>query len=239
HPLYRASTAVFVRQNGKLAIVPMNPLDKAGKPPLNLEHGVFPIEAGKGLTQPLTSAGGSQKWETVKSPPRNALKSGLVSTTAPERTSRTLLAGNSSARIASSGRNSCIVYNPSEHRFVSGTAAPLSQREGRETFAERNAPGAMRNNHIIEGERNNSSRETGMRVPAAPISARATAPPSRSMTPPPAPRSSFGGGGYRGGGTVFSPGGGGGGGFSRGSSAPSVSAPHVSAPSGGGGGRPH
>src|ERR1700723_414132 len=31
HPVYRASTAVFVRQNGKLGIVPMHPLDKEGK----------------------------------------------------------------------------------------------------------------------------------------------------------------------------------------------------------------
>ncbi|MGC1615737.1 MAG: FecR family protein [Candidatus Acidiferrum sp.] len=234
HPLYRASTAVFVRQNGKLGIVPMNPLDKAGKPPLNIEHGVFSLDAVKGTTQPLMPAG-AQRWETVKSPPHDALRSALVAASAPERTSRTLLEGSGGTRIASVSRNSSIVYDSREHRFVNGNAAPLSQKEGREAFAERNASGVLRNEHIIEGQRNGSSRGPGARVPAGPISARATAPPSRSMAPPPAPRSSFGGGGgFRGGGSS------GGGGFSRGSSAPSAPASHVSAPSaGGGGGRPH
>ncbi|MFI5094731.1 MAG: FecR family protein [Candidatus Acidiferrum sp.] len=234
HPLYRASTAVFVRQNGKLGIVPMNPLDKAGKPPLNLEHGVFSLEAGKTLTQPLMPGGGVQKWETLKSPPRDALRSGLVATNAPERTSRSIFAGSSGTRIVPSGHGSSIVYDPREHRFVNANAAPPSLREGTEAVAGRNEPRGLRSDHVMAVERNNSPRGSGTRVPAGPFSARATTPPSRSMSPPPAPRSSFGGG-YRGGGTANS----GGGGFSRGSSAPSAPAPHVSAPSGGGGGRPH
>ena len=217
----------------------MNPLDKNGKPPLNLQHGVFSLEAGKGVAQPITPAGGAQKWETVKSPPRDALKSGLVAASAPARTSRTLLEGPNGTRTVSVNRNSSIAYDPLGRRFVNAKALPPSLRNGKEAFADRNAPGASRNNHIVEGVRNNPSREAGMRVPTGPISARATAPPSRSMTPPPAPRSSFGGAASaRGGDTGFSRGSGGGG-FSRGSSAPSVSAPHVSAPSGGGGGRPH
>jgi hypothetical protein len=93
-------------------------------------------------------------------------------------------------------------------------------------------PGAIRNERVVEAGRNNVPRETSQRIPAAPTSARASAPPSRSIAPPPAPRSS-GGGEFRGGGPAF----GGGGGSSRGSAAPSAPAPHVSAPSGGG--RPH
>src|SRR5271156_5454660 len=81
HPLYRATTAVFVRQNGQLAIVPMHPLDKEGKTPLNLEHGVFSTEPARNAMQPALSAAGGQKWETVKSPPHEALNSGLVATT--------------------------------------------------------------------------------------------------------------------------------------------------------------
>ncbi|MGC2526390.1 MAG: FecR family protein [Candidatus Acidiferrum sp.] len=237
HPLvYRASTAVFVRQNGKLGIVPMNPLDKAGKPPLNLEHGVFSLDAGKGVAQPFMPVAGAQKWETVKSPPRNALPGSLVASTAPERTSRTILEGANGIRDVSLSRNSSIVYNPLEHRFVSAIAAPPSLREGTEARNWKNESGALRNDRLAEEGRNNPPRAANARVPEGSTSARAMAPPSRSMTPPPAPRSSFGGGGYRGGGGESL----GGGGFSRGSSAPSVSAPHVSAPSGGGGGgRPH
>jgi hypothetical protein len=236
-PLYRASTAVFVRQNGKLGIVPMNPLDKPGKTPRNMEHGVFSAEPTRSAMAPVLSAAGSQKWQTLKSPPRDALSSGLVATTAPVRTSRSILDGSSGARIVSHGANSSIAYDPREHRFVNGNSAPPAVGGSTAVLTQRNAQGAVNNDRIIEGGRNTAPRGTSMRVPVAPSSARATAPPSRSIAPPPAPRSSSGGGGYRGGGTVFT----GGGSSSRGSSAPSAPAPHVSAPSprASGGGRPH
>lgn len=231
-PLYRASTAVFVRQDGKLGIVPMSPLDKPGKPPLNLEHGVFSPEAATSIRQPLLStASGSEKWETVKSPSSRALESSLIPSTMPERTSRSILDGPNGTRIVSLSRNSSIMYNPLEHRFVSASAASSPVREGTDVRASRNGSAAMSNDPRAEEGRNNPARAAGARLPDGFASARATAPPSRAMVPPPAPRSSFGGGG----GGEFSSGGG----FSRGSSAPSGSASHVSAPSGGGGGRPH
>jgi FecR protein len=237
-PVYRATTAVFVRQNGKLGVVPMHPLDKNGKTPLNLEHGVFSAEPARNTTAPVLSAAGGQKWETVKSPPRDALTSSLVTTTAPVRTSRTTLEGSSGTRIVSLSHDSSIVYDPREHRFVNTNAAPSAVAAGSEAIAEKNAPGGIRNDHIVEGPRNNSPSGTTTRVPITPTSARSTAPPSRTTPPPPpAPRTSSGGGGYRGGGTESASGGGG---SSHGSSAPSASAPHVSTPSAsGGGGRPH
>jgi hypothetical protein len=234
HPIYRATTAVFVRQNGKLGVVPMHPLDKSGKTPLNLEHGVFSAEPGRNATSPMLSVAGGQKLETVKSPPRDALSSGLVSTTAPARTSRTILEGSGGARVVSLSHDSSIVYDPREHRFVNTNAAPVSARGGPEALTEKNVPGVSRNDHIVEGLRNNPPSGTTTRVPIAPTSARTTAPPSRSIAPPPAPHTSSGG--YRGGTASASVGGG----SSRGSAAPSAPAPHVSTPSaGGGGGRPH
>jgi hypothetical protein len=235
-PVYRASTAVFVRQNGKLGVVPMNPLDKPGKTALNLEHGVFSAEPTRSAAPPILSTAGGQKWETLKSPPRDALSSGLVATTPPVRTSRTILEGSSGARIDSHSANSSIVYDPHEHRFVNTNSAPPTVGGSTAVLTERNTPGVVNNDRIKEGGRNTPPRGTSMRVPVAPSSARASAPPPRSIAPPPAPRSSSSGGSYRGGGTVFS--GGGGGGSSRGSSAPATPAPRVSAPSGGGG-RPH
>src|SRR5579859_1931019 len=235
-PLYRASTAVFVRQNGKLGIVPMNPLDKPGKTPLNMEHGVFSAEPTRSATAPVLSAAGNQKWQTLKSPPRDALNSGLVATTAPVRTSRSILDASSGARIVSHSASSSIVYDPREHRFVNTNSAPPAVGRSTAVLTQRNTQGALNNDHVME-RGNILPPGTSMRVPAASSSARITVPRSRSMAPPPAPRSSSGGGGYRGGGSVFT--GGGGGGYSRGSSAPSAPAPHVSAPSGGGGGRPH
>ncbi|HJX95452.1 MAG TPA: DUF6600 domain-containing protein, partial [Candidatus Acidoferrum sp.] len=228
-PLYRATTAVFVRQNGQLAVVPMHPLDKNGKTPLNLEHGVFSVDPARNATVPALSASGGQKWETVKSPQRDALSGGLVATTAPVRTSRTLIEGSSGTRIVSLNHDSSITYDPHEHRFVNNNAAPPSVRET-EPLAGKNVPGGARNDHITQIP----PTVTATRVASASAPARATAPPSRSMAPPPAPRSSSSGGG---GGTYS-----GGGASSRASSAASSSASHASASSsggGGGGGRPH
>src|SRR5256886_12014980 len=38
-PIYHPVTGVFVRQSGKIGVVPMHPLDQKGKTPLNLERG--------------------------------------------------------------------------------------------------------------------------------------------------------------------------------------------------------
>jgi hypothetical protein len=229
HPLYRATTAVFVRQNGQLGVVPMNPLDKEGKTPLNLEHGVFSVNPASNAREPLRSASAEQKWETVKSPQRDALTNGLVATTAPVRTSRTLIEGSGGTRIVALSHDSSITYDPREHRFVNSNAAPTSMRAAG-VVAEKNGPGDMRNDHIAQ----NPPTVTATRASATSAPARAAAPPSRSIPPPPAPRSSGGGGGS----SAFS----GEGASSRASSAASASsASHASAPSSGGsgGGRPH
>jgi hypothetical protein len=202
----------------------MNPLDKEGKTPLNLEHGVFSIHPASNAVEPVLSASAGQKWETVKSPPRDALSGGLVATTAPVRASRTLIEGSSGTRNVSLSHDSSITYDPREHRFVNSNAVTPSSRET-EAPAEKNGLGNARNDHIGQ----NASTVTASRPPSA--SARAAAPPSRSIPAPPAARSSSSGGG---GGSAFS----GEGASSHASSASSAS--HASAPSsGGGGGRPH
>ena len=250
HPLYRASTAVFVRQNGKLGVVPMNPLDKRGKTPINLPHGVFTSELVKGRTE-LMSSGSGEKWQTVKSPPREALSNSLAASTAPTRLTRSILDGSSATRAVALGRDSSIVYDPAEHRFVSTNAAqPASSRE--ERASPNNGQSALRDNHIEVGSR---SVNLPTRATSASMPPRASAPPARNLTPPPAPHSSVGGmggggggggggigggvggGGYRGGGSERV---GGAGGGSHASSASSAPAAHASAPAAsGGGGRPH
>jgi hypothetical protein len=233
-PLYRATTAVFVRQNGKLGVVPMHPLDKDGKTALNLEHGVFSTEPARNAMSPAVTPAGGQKWETLKSAPREALSGGLVATTAPVRTSRTLVEGSGGTRVVSLNHDSSIVYDAREHRFVNTNAASSSGRNTTTIVGTNGAEGA-RNEHIVEGPRANPLGGNNNRVPSAPTSARVTAPPSRSIPAPPAPRSGGGSGGYRGGSESAS------GGSSRGSSASSASASHASAPAsgGGGGGRAH
>src|SRR5215471_4067108 len=114
-PVYRPVTAVFVHNNNTLGIVPMHPLDAKGKTPLNLEHGILSASgssdlAGRGV---IASAPG-EKWQTLKSPPKDAFSSGLVASTAPARVSRTVLESASGARIVSAGRESSSIYDPKE-----------------------------------------------------------------------------------------------------------------------------
>jgi FecR protein len=184
-PLYRPVTAVFVRQNGKVGIVPMHPLDAKGKTPLNLDHGVFSANSTSGVREPMTLEHG-QKLQTLKSPPREALSGSLVATTPPARVSRTVVEGNSGAPAVSLTKDSSIAYDPREHRFVNTNAANAAsspaEKEIRSEFGE---PAAA------------TSAATSARTPLVVSPPRtSTPPPARNVVPPPAPRYS---GGDRGG----------------------------------------
>src|SRR5204863_2499283 len=188
-PIYRPVTGVFVRQGGKSGIVPMHPLDHKGKTPLNLERGVFSSVGTKGVSAEILPVEHGQKWETLKSPPRDSLRSSLAATTPPTRVSRTVSEGKSEIRGVSLGRDSSITYDPREHRFVNtnSSAAPSS---------------APSNQMRVENGRTVAATSTATvvappRTPAAPPATRsASSPPARTSVPPPAPRSS---GGERGG----------------------------------------
>src|SRR5713226_5949841 len=122
HPIYRPVTAVFVHQGGKSGIVPMHPLDQKGKTPLNLERGVFSNVGTKGVSEQVTPVERGQKWETLKSPPREGLSGSLVAAGPPTRVSRTVVEGNSGVRAVSLGKDSSIAYDPHEHRFVNSNS---------------------------------------------------------------------------------------------------------------------
>jgi len=225
-PVYRAVTGVFVRNIGNIGIVPMHPLDQKGKTPLNLEHGVFAPVLAKGVTEPISGVERGQKWETLKSLPREALSNSVVATTAPIRVSRTVIEGSSGTRIVSLGTDSSITYDPREHRFVNTNGPAASgNANSREVHSENGATGA------VPGERaGNDPARTAARS-ATP------APSARSVTPPPAPRYS---GGERGSSSRGSSGGSGSGtssgssaGRSSSSSATSTPSPHPCS------GRPH
>jgi hypothetical protein len=199
HPIYRPVTAVFVRQNGKLGLVPMHPLDKKGKTPLNLERGVFSNVGTKGVSAQVLPVERGQKWETLKSPPREALSGSLVATAPPARVSRTVAEGNSGVRAVSLGKGSAIAYDPSEHRFVNTNSSASSST-------------AKSNEIRVENGRTASATSTSATVApphasvAPPAARSASSPPARNIVPPPAPRYSGGGergssSGSRGGGT--------------------------------------
>jgi hypothetical protein len=180
-PVYRPVTAVFVRNNNTLGIVPMHPLDGTGKTPLNLDHGILSPRGASDLAGARVIASGpGEKWQTLKSPPKDAFQNGLVASTAPERVSRTVLERASGTRIISTMKQSSIAYDPKEHRYVNSNNVPSPG--SRESLAAREKlPSQARDG------RNN--------VAVAGASARNTVVPPRHSAPPPVPR--YAGGGER------------------------------------------
>jgi len=185
-PIYRPVTAVFVRQGGKTGIVPMHPLDQKGKTPLNLERGVFSNVGMKGLSEQVTPVERGQKWQTLKSPPRDGLSGSLAAAGPPSRVSRTVVESNSGIRGVSPGKDSSIAYDPSERRFVN-------------TNSSASSPGGKNSEIRVENGRTAAATSTATavtppRTPAAPPATRSatSSPPARNSVPPPAPRSSGG-----------------------------------------------
>ena len=193
-PIYRPVTAVFVRQGGKTGIVPMHPLDQKGKTPLNLERGVFSNVGMKGVSEQVTPVERGQKWQTLKSPPRDGLSGSLAATGPPTRVSRTVVESNSGIRGVSPGKDSSIAYDPSERRFVNTNSSAASS-------------GAKSNELRLENGRTAAATSTATsvtppRTPVAPPATRSATSslPARNSVPPPAPHSSGGGRGNSSGG---------------------------------------
>jgi len=197
-PLYQPVTGTFVRTKGRVGIVPIHPLDEKGKTPRNMEHGVFSPVLTKGMSERITGGEFGQKWDTLKSAPRDALTGSLVRTTPPTRVSRTIAEGGSNARIVSHGSDSSIAYDPKERRFVNangGAASSSSVRAG-EIRSENGQPGVVSGERggTVAGRTPNAAAGSSVRTPGVPPTARAANPsaPARSVTPPPAPRYSDG-----------------------------------------------
>jgi hypothetical protein len=244
NPLYRPVTGVFVRTKGRVGIVPIHPLDEKGKTPRNLEHGVFSPALTKGTSERMTGGESTgQKWETLKSAPREALASSRALANPPTRVSRTMAGSGSNARFLSRGSDSSITYDAREHRFVNNSAGsgPASSREKALEFDSAN-----KQNGAVSGEGAGNVRSrtpnpaagASTRAPSAPPTSRAASPPpARTVTPPPATR--YSGGAQGGSGSSSTRG-------SGGSSAPSGSSSGRSSSGGGSssssrpsGGRPH
>src|SRR6516225_259238 len=126
---YRPVTAVWVHSGPTLGIVPLHPADKNGKVPQNLSQGVFAVQ-GQTLAKTAIPAG-NEKWAVVKNAPAGTLvSSSLASSSAPARVSRTILSGNAGSRSVTLSRESSIVYDPGEHRFVNSNRSAVVNREG-------------------------------------------------------------------------------------------------------------
>lgn len=178
-PVYHPVTAVFVRNNNTLGIVPMHPSDAAGKTPLNLEHGILsPTGASDLAGRRVIASEPGEKWQTLKSPPKDALSNSLVASAAPERVSRTVLAGAAGTRIVLRSKDSSIVYDPKEHRYVSSNNLSSSRKESLAERGPQPSPARDGRNNLDQGPR---------------TTVRNTVAPPRNSVPPPVPRYSGGG----------------------------------------------
>src|SRR2546427_6211641 len=183
-PIYHPVTAVFVRQGGKSGIVPMHPLDEKGKTPLNLERGVFSGVGAKGVSAQLLPVERGQKWEALKSPPREGLSNSFVPAGPPTSVSRTVEQTKSGARVGYFGKDFSIAYDQSEHRFVNtNSPAASSSINEKKILVEHGRATAV----------SSTSAAVTPRAPVAPPATRsASSPPPRNTVPPPAPRYSGG-----------------------------------------------
>jgi len=223
HPV----TAVWVHSGLKTGLVPLHPLDKNGKSPLNLGKGVYPVQ-GREIGQP-SAITGTEKWTVMNQVPRQIFTGGLAASAAPPRVSRTLSAENTVGRMAMPVFGSSITYDPQAHRFVNASHPPNTNAAS----SGGNAPTTAMGKDLPPAARVVQSANT----PSIPVAPRASLPPRPPMTPAPAHTSGGGYSGY----TYGSSGGGtrGGSSSSGGSSGSSAgSSSHPSAGAGGGGGRP-
>jgi hypothetical protein len=118
--IYRPVTGVWVRSGGTYGIVPSNPADTHSKTPLNLSQGVYDFHGNTLATTTVASAG--EKWQVVSHPTREVFSpASRELAPAPAKVSRTILSSNSGSRAVTLSRDSSIVYDGAQHRFVNNT----------------------------------------------------------------------------------------------------------------------
>jgi hypothetical protein len=220
---YRPATAVWVRNGTTIGVVPLHPNDHYGKTALNMSQGIFPVQTAHLGTTAVPA--GAEKWSVLREVPRDAVAANVAPTSAPTRVSRTILAGSSGNRTVTLSRDSSIIYDPHEHRFVNSNSLP--QRAAAEERADLDRGVGQTNTGVtVAGSAATPRAPNNPEVPSA------ASHPRVPVTPAPArPGVVFGGssGGSRWGGGSSS-------GGSSHAAGPSSSGAH---PSGGGGGGGH
>lgn len=181
-PIYRPVTAVWVHSGTTTGLVPVHPADTHGKPPLNLGQGVYPVHGNTIAATSMASA--SEKWSVAKNPPRQTLTTTtLAATTPPTRVSRTILSGSSGSRPVTLSRDSSIVYEPGQHRFVNSNAAKVPSQ------AEIAKAQAGSSNTAAKEAANTAVAGGSARAANVPNSARGSAPARPNIKPPSPPSS--------------------------------------------------
>ncbi len=189
---YRPVTGVWVKSGGSVGIVPRHPLDVKGKTPVNMSAGVFAVTT-RGVTGRVT-VDDAAKWKVESKPARELMQNQLAEVAAPARLSRTMVAsrGTVGTGAPTAGRESAIVYDRSERKFVNSNTAQSAERSAVERSENTSvAPGRVT---TAGGERTriptveNRNGNATVQIPAVPP-ARSVSPPRATLPPPSVPRS--------------------------------------------------
>lgn len=195
---WRPVTATWVRSGSQVGLVPTHPLDTHGKTPTNLREGIFPVSQ-RGVLDRVQVADG-ERWKNFKNSSRDSLPVEVSTAAPPARMIRTIGGGGSAAGVAvtPSGRESGIVFDPAQRRFINSGSPSSTERVGAETptsaaTSDRQAASASR----PTGAKTSDLRR-GSEIPGAggtaPANSRNSLPPSaRNSVAPPIPRQSSSG----------------------------------------------
>ncbi len=180
-PIYHAVTGVWVHNGTTTGLVPMNPADRPGRTPLNLSHGIYAVQ-GNAIAATVSPATTGAKWSVSKNPPRNSLTATtFATTTQPARVSRTILSGASGSRSVTLSRDSSIVYDGNQHRFVNGNNTRTAAEEAKVPSAA-TAKAGNGTNAVVAGGNSNHNTNQG-------TVSRSGAIPARPHINPPTPPS--------------------------------------------------
>jgi hypothetical protein len=122
-------------------------------------------------------SGQGEKWTVVKQAPKDVLTSSMTSASSPTRVTRTILASNGGGRAVTISRQSSIVYDPTEHRFVNSSSAPngvASLMKSETTQANASTRGKVQGTAFAENAGTRAANPASLR----------TAPARPAMTPP-------------------------------------------------------
>jgi FecR protein len=130
-PIYHPITAVWVHSGNSSGLVPLNPLDQHGKAPINLAHGIYTLN-GNGISATPVAPAAGEKWSVEKNPPKGMpFGTTFARSTQPVRVSRTILSSNTGSRAVTLSRDSSIVYDGIQHRFVNSNTATKTVDEAK------------------------------------------------------------------------------------------------------------
>ncbi len=198
---WRPVTGVWVRSTGGVGIVPSHPNDVKGKTPLNLQSGLFAVTT-RGVSGRLPVENG-ERWKVENKPARDVMQNQLAAASAPSRVSRTMAAGGvTGSRAATGERDSTIIFDRTERRFVNSDATHSAGATAQVSGQVQGQVQTQGQGRIYPGQ-NRSGNDTAANVP--PVSDRANgregqgpsvpnarpaapAPPRPTVAPPSVPR---------------------------------------------------